>query len=198
MTIETHSLSRPARFAVALLTLLATASSLLAAEPPKAEPGEETIAVLETNHGRMAFRFFPDTPQTNAQIQRLITEGFYDGKLFYRVVAGHVIQAGDGEGEAEPTVPGEFGRPHVKGTVGLARDTDPNSGTSEIYICHEDRPHLDGKYAAFGELVEGLDVLDRIAAVEVDEQFLGGGVAFHKPKKPVVIERASLEKRPAR
>ncbi|MDA8021120.1 MAG: peptidylprolyl isomerase [Thermoanaerobaculia bacterium] len=160
----------------------------------------ETVAVLKTNHGEMVFRFFAeDAPKTVAQIQRLIREGWYDGKRFYRVVSGHVIQAGDLEGANASTVPGEFGaHPHVRGAVGLARDSDPDSGTTEIYICHAPRPHLDGNYAVFGLLVDGFDVLDSIAATEVEEKWIGdeGKVAFHEPKTPVIIESAKLEERP--
>jgi len=106
-----------------------------------------------------------------------------------------VIQAGDGGENGRPTVKGEFGaHPHVVGAVGLARSEAPDSGSTEIYICHAPRPHLDGRYAVFGLLVDGFDVLERIAGVEVEEQWMGE-VAFHKPKVPVVIERAYLELR---
>jgi cyclophilin family peptidyl-prolyl cis-trans isomerase len=162
----------------------------------------ETVAVFHTNHGDLVFRFFPaKAPQTVAQIQNLIRAGWYDGKEFYRVVSGHVIQAGDVDGESAPKVAGEFGAyPHVRGAVGLARDADPDSGTTEIYICHAPRPHLDGKYAVFGLLVEGFDVLDAIAATPVKEEWVGdeGKVAFHRPLEPVVIVSARLaERKPA-
>jgi len=111
------------------------------------------------------------------------------------VVKGHVIQAGDVEGTAGPKVKAEFNHhPFVAGTVGLARDADPDSGTTEIFICHVPRPHLDGKYTAFGQLVSGQDVLEKIANVDVEEHF-ENGVAFHKPKQPVVIEKATIETR---
>lgn len=160
----------------------------------------DEVAVFTTNHGDLVFRFFPqEAPKTVEQIKRLIRDGWYDGKEFYRVVSGHVIQAGDVDGASAPTVPGEFGaHPHVRGAVGLARDEDPDSGTTEIYICHAERPHLDGDYAVFGLLVDGFDVLDSIAETEVEEKWVGdeGQVAFHEPVVPVVIERARLERRP--
>ena len=159
---------------------------------------EEEVCVLETSVGTMVFRFFEEAaPLTTRNFKERVREGFYDGKPFYRVVAGHVIQAGDGEGTERPTVQGEFGaHPHVVGAVGLARDEDPDSGSTEFYICHAPRPHLDGRYAVFGLLVEGFDVLERIGNVEVEEVW-ERKVAFHKPKTPVVIERAWLKKRPA-
>lgn len=180
----------------ALSPALAYADEATATEQAQTE---QTVAVVDTNHGELVFKFFPDeAPKTVAQIQRLIGDGWYDGKTFYRVVSGHVIQAGDVDGADAPNVPGEFGaHPHVRGAVGLARDADPDSGTTEIYICHAPRPHLDGNYAVFGLLVEGFDVLDSIAETEVEEKWVGdeGQVAFHEPKEPVVIESARLEQR---
>jgi cyclophilin family peptidyl-prolyl cis-trans isomerase len=162
----------------------------------EAEAGTQEVAVLETNLGLMTFRFFDaEAPLTTANFKALVREGFYNGLEFYRVVKGHVIQAGDGGDNGRPTVKGEFGaHPHVTGAVGLARDSDPDSGSTEIYICHEPRPHLDGRYAVFGLLVEGFDVLETIATVPVEERW-DGEVAFHKPVSPVVIERAYLERR---
>lgn len=164
--------------------------------PPKTDPKPEEVCVLKTNQGTMVFRFFDqDAPLTTAHIKKLVRDGFYDGKRFYRVVKGHVIQAGDVEGTAGPKVKAEFNsHPFVAGTVGLARDQDPDSGSTEIFICHVPRPHLDGKYTAFGQLIEGQDVLEKIANIEVEEHY-EGTVAFHKPKQPVFIEKATIETR---
>ncbi|MEM8932253.1 MAG: peptidylprolyl isomerase [Acidobacteriota bacterium] len=168
-----------------------------AVETSTAEVGTE-VAVFDTSHGRMVIAFHTDdAPQTVAQIKRLVRDGFYDGRIFYRVVAGHVIQTGDVDGKSAPSVPLEAGLPHIEGAVGMARGPNPSSGTTEIYICLAPRPHLDGQYAIFGHVVEGLETLRAIGAVEVDEKFLGNGVAYHSPKAPVTIERATLETRPA-
>jgi len=166
------------------------------APPPSAAAKTEEVGVLKTNQGTMVFRFFEqDAPRTTAHVKKLVRDGFFDGKLFYRVVKGHVIQAGDGEGTAGPKVKAEFNsHPFVSGTVGLARDADPDSGSTEIFICHVPRPHLDGKYTAFGLLIEGQDVLEKIANVEVEEKYIEK-VVFHKPKQPVVIEKATIETR---
>lgn len=188
------------------LFLLLSTSFLLPTAGPPAQPSsgdreEEEVCVLKTSLGTLVFRFFAeDAPQTTAGIKKLVREGFYDGKPFYRVVKGHVIQAGDGGENDKPKVKGEFGTRHlhVPGAVGLARDTDPDSGSTEIYICLAPRPHLDGKYALFGQLVEGYDVLEKIGNVEVEEKYEESGgnrIAFHKPKTPVVIEKAWIEKR---
>jgi cyclophilin family peptidyl-prolyl cis-trans isomerase len=166
-----------------------------APEEPEPSPKQE-VCVLETSMGTMVLRFFDErAPLTSANFKALVRDGFYDGKEFYRVVKGHVIQAGDGGENDRPTVTGEFGaHPHVVGAVGLARDQDPDSGSTEIYICHAERPHLDGRYAVFGLLVDGFEVLEQIGNVEVEEHW-EGEVAFHKPVTPVVIERAYLEER---
>ena len=178
--------------AVAACALSASAGSI-----GESEEAVEEVAVLETSHGTMAFRLFADeAPLTVANFKALVGEGFYDGLPFYRVVKGHVIQAGDGGENGRPTVKGEFGaHPHVTGAVGLARDADPDSGSTEIYICHAPRPHLDGRYAVFGLLVEGFDVLEAIGNVAVEERW-EGEVAFHRPVEPVVIQRAWLDRRP--
>jgi cyclophilin family peptidyl-prolyl cis-trans isomerase len=197
---------RHALTALALFLLLAANGTARQAAPKPApdaapKPATEEVCVLRTNLGTMAFRFFAkDAPATVAYFKKLVREGFYDGKPFYRVVKGHVIQAGGGDDEANarPKVKGEFSsHPHVAGTVGLARDADPDSGSTEFYICLAPRPHLDGKYAVFGQLIEGMDVLAKIGDVEVDEQYVGGDakIPFHKPKKPVIIEKATLEQR---
>lgn len=178
---------------------------LLAALPALAGPAADTTppsptgstVVLETTLGTLEIRLFSEQAPANAgQFERLVREGFYDGLPFYRVVAGHVIQAGDGGENDQPTVPLEPGvHPHVEGAVGMARDEDPGSGSTEFYICLADRPHLDGRYTIFGLVTDGLDVLRRIGAVEVNERWVGdeGQVAFHEPKEPVIIERATIE-----
>jgi cyclophilin family peptidyl-prolyl cis-trans isomerase len=181
-----------------LLAFAILAGLLPAPAPPAAPPPPKTqeVCVLKTNLGTMVFRFFDqDAPLTTAHIKKLVRDGFYDGKTFYRVVKGHVIQAGDVEGTAGPKVKAEFNsHPFVAGTVGLARDKDPDSGSTEIFICHVPRPHLDGQYTAFGQLIEGQDVLEKIANVEIVEHY-EGTVAFHRPKQPVVIEKATIETR---
>jgi cyclophilin family peptidyl-prolyl cis-trans isomerase len=142
--------------------------------------------------GQMIFKFFPrDAPKTCEQIQRLVTQGYYDGKEFYRVVKGHVIQTGGGD--ADP-LPAEFNsHPHIRGTVGLARGNDPDSGDSSFYICLAPRPHLDGEYTVFGQLIEGEDVLMSIGNTEVNEKFIGESkIAFHEPREAIVIHKAEI------
>ena len=161
-----------------------------------ARPAAVEVCVMKTDLGTMVFEFFEaDAPKTVAQFKALVRKGFYDGKDFYRVVRGHVIQAGGGDA---PKLPPEFNaRPHVVGTLGLGRTGDEWSGDSEIYVCVAPRPHLDGKYTVFGLLIEGFDVLEHIAAVPVEERWEGPDkkMAMHRPLKPVVIQSARIETR---
>lgn len=164
----------------------------------------ETVADIETSLGTITIRFHADAaPKTVAQFQRLAQSGWYDGKSFYRVVRGHVIQAGAND-DNDPvtrtqTVPAEFNaHPHIRGAVGLARDNDPNSGSTEFYICDAPRPHLDGRYTVFGQVIAGDAVLEAIATSAVEEQWLGDEktIAFHRPLTPVMIQRIRLREQP--
>lgn len=184
------------KYIINLLSIVIFLSSLSAQCEPDSIASID-ICKLESNHGVMTFRFFEDAaPLTVDKFKNLVKDGYYDSLTFYRVVKDHVIQAGDGGENDIPTVVAEFNEyPHVVGTVGLARSEDPNSGSTEFYICHVPRPHLDGKYTVFGQLMDGYDVLENIANVEILEQFVGdeGNIAFHIPKDPVVILKASIE-----
>jgi cyclophilin family peptidyl-prolyl cis-trans isomerase len=178
------------------LSALVVCAGLLMFPASLLHAGEET-ASIETSHGLMTLKFFPEqAPNTVANFKRLAKSGWYEGKTFYRIVKGHVIQAGSADDNDQPLVKAEFNsRPHIKGAVGLARSEDPDSGSTEIYICHEARPHLDGKYTVFGQLTEGIDVLDKIANIEVEEQWVGDDkdIAFHGPVEKVIIKRVTLK-----
>jgi len=129
---------------------------------------EREICVLETEKGTLAFAFYPEVaPRTVARIGELIRGGFYDGIVFHRVVADFVVQAGDptasGEGGSGQTIAAEFSHLHyIRGSVGMARSEDIHSNDSQFFICISDQPHLDGKYTLFGQVILGMDVLDRI------------------------------------
>ena len=166
------------------------------AKDPQMKSGAPVVAVMTTSLGTMVFKLFEaDAPKTTAQFKKLAAAGFYDGKDFYRVVKGHVIQAGGG---GAPALPPEFNKnPHVFGALGLGRTGDENSGDSEIYVCVAPRPHLDGKYTVFGQLIEGEAILKRIAEVPVEEIWTGPEkkMAMHKPLQPVVLEKVRIETR---
>ncbi len=118
-------------------------------------------------------------PITCANFEKLVSEGFYDGLIFHRVISGFMIQGGDptgtGMGGSDETIKGEFAvngvkNPisHKRGVISMARSQRYNSASSQFFICHADADFLDGQYAAFGHVTEGMDVVDRIAAVATD------------------------------
>jgi cyclophilin family peptidyl-prolyl cis-trans isomerase len=180
---------------------------LAAAEEPIAgseEPLSSPQVVISTNLGDMTFALDSKVaPNTTAQFIKLANSGWYNGKAFYRVVKGHVIQAGIND-DLHPDhkkyqLDGEFSpeKQQIKGSLGMARDDDPNSGSTEFYICLARRAHLDGKYTHFGQLIAGEAVLDKIAAVPVTEKWLdnpaGKAVAFHQPQTAVVIRSIQVK-----
>ena len=135
-------------------------------------------------------------PITVANFEMLVKEGFYDGLTFHRVIPGFMIQGGDpqgnGMGGAKNKIKGEFRAngwqnpiKHTRGVISMARAFDPNSASSQFFIMHENAPHLDGQYAAFGKVVEGIDVVDEIAAIPTDYS--------DRPKVRVAIKRAYIE-----
>lgn len=132
-------------------------------------------------------------PKTVANFRKLVSEGFYDGLTFHRVIPGFMIQGGDpnGNGTGGPgySIEGEFesngiSNPikHERGVISMARAADPDSAGSQFFIMHADSPHLDGNYAAFGHVVEGMDEVDKIAKVATD--------MADRPVDPVVIKKA--------
>ncbi|HXP59964.1 MAG TPA: peptidylprolyl isomerase, partial [Dongiaceae bacterium] len=147
-----------------------------------------------TTEGEMVIEFWPDVaPKTVENFKTLARKGFYDGTAFHRVIKGFMIQGGDpltkdpakeekwGTGDPEYKIDAEFSkRPHTRGVISMARNGDPmerygqpprpqfaNSAGSQFFICHATAPHLDGKYSAFGKLIKGEDVLDKIANTPV-------------------------------
>ena len=147
--------------------------------------------------GSINLELYPDVaPITVDNFLKLAGEGFYNGVTFHRVVPGFVIQGGDptGTGMGGPgwTIKGEFASngvkndiKHVRGVLSMARTMDPNSAGSQFFIMHQDAPHLDGQYAAFGKVVEGMDVVDAIAATQTD--------AGDRPVEPQRMKTVTVE-----
>ena len=135
-------------------------------------------------------------PITVENFEKLVKDGFYNGLTFHRIIRGFMIQGGcpNGNGMGGPgwKIKGEFAAngwkndlKHTKGVISMARAGHPDSAGSQFFIMHEDAPHLDGQYAAFGKVVEGIEVVDRIAAVRT-----GWG---DKPVQPVVMKSVVIE-----
>ena len=135
-------------------------------------------------------------PISCENFEKLVREGFYDGLIFHRVIRGFMIQGGcpQGNGTGGPgyTIKGEFSAngvenpiKHVRGVISMARSADPDSAGSQFFIVHEDAPHLDGQYAAFGHVVEGMDVVDEIANTRTNVRDV--------PLKKQIMARVYLE-----
>lgn len=167
-------------------------------EQPTAEKGKEERAVIETDFGRIVFRFFDqDAPNHVANFKKLASKGFYDGTSFHRVIPGFMIQGGDplskdedrsndGRGGPGYTINAEFNdRPHLRGTVSMARSRDPNSAGSQFFICVAPAAHLDRQYTVFGQVIEGMDVVDRIVSVPRDNK--------DNPLEKVVMKRVYID-----
>jgi len=135
-----------------------------------AETGKNRIATIVTEKGTIKFELYEkEAPITTKNFIDLAQKGFYDGLTFHRVEPGFVIQGGDpkgdGTGGSEKTIPLEIAPTltHKKGAVAMARSNAPNSASSQFYIVLEEAKFLDGKYAIFGQVIEGQDVVDKIA-----------------------------------
>jgi peptidylprolyl isomerase len=128
---------------------------------------EDTL-ILETTQGTVVVAMRPDlAPGHVARIKELVRDGFYDGVVFHRVIDGFMAQTGDptgtGTGGSGKKLKAEFNKEkHVRGTVSMARAQNPDSGDSQFFICFEDAPFLNGKYTVWGEVIEGMDNVDKI------------------------------------
>ena len=157
-----------------------------------------TIVTIEMENGKtMKAELYPETaPQSVRNFVTLIQKGFYDGLIFHRVISGFMIQGGDpmGQGFGGPgyNIYGEFTMngfkntlKHKRGVLSMARSARPNSAGSQFFIMHADAPHLDGQYAAFGKVIEGMDTVDAIASCRT-------GVN-DKPLQPQVMKKVTVE-----
>lgn len=148
------------------------------------------------NFGEIELELYSEyAPITVDNFVKLVNKGFYNGLTFHRVIKGFMIQGGcpigDGTGGPGHHIKGEFlsngvNNPikHERGVISMARAMNPNSAGSQFFIMHENAPHLDGSYAAFGKVIRGIEVVDKIADVPTDYR--------DKPLKPVVIESVTV------
>ncbi|PIE23431.1 MAG: peptidylprolyl isomerase [Planctomycetota bacterium] len=154
-------------------------------------------AVLETDKGQMRIGFFPEkAPKTVFNFLKLAQDGFYDGLLFHRVIKDFMVQGGcpNGSGTGGPgyTIDAEFNdTEHRRGVISMARSQDPNSAGSQFFIVHADHAgHLDGKYTAFGQLVEGEETLDAIATIDCEYSSTGERSV---PVQPVRLQAVRIQ-----
>ena len=146
----------------------------------KFDMAQNPIVTFETTQGTIEAELYPEiAPNTVNNFLSLVGKGFYDGLIFHRVINGFMIQGGDpdGVGTGGPgySIKGEFAQngfandlKHSAGVLSMARSMMPNSAGSQFFIMHKTSPHLDGAYAAFGKVIEGLDIVDKIANVPTD------------------------------
>jgi len=175
---------------IILLTLLVIGVLFMTIEK------ENNVAVISTNFGDMVVEFYPDiAPMHVESFMALVNEEYFNGTTFHRVIPGFMIQGGDpnsrnenrathGTGgragkffglgnEEDPStwlIPQEFSdTPHVKGILSMARTNDPNSASSQFFVCHDNANFLDNNYTVFGKVIDGLDIIDQIANVAKDQ-----------------------------
>ena len=155
------------------------------------------VNIEMANGKNIKIELYPEiAPITCENFEKLVKSGFYDGLTFHRVISGFMIQGGCplGTGTGGPgwNIKGEFssnGVPndlkHTRGVISMARSMMPNSAGSQFFIMHQDAPHLDGQYASFGKVIEGMDVVDEIAGVSTD---------YHdKPLEPQIMKKVTIE-----
>ena len=146
---------------------------------------KNNTAILELKDGKVTIQLRPDiAPKHVARVKELISEGFYDGLKFHRVIDGFMAQTGDpdgtGYGGSGKNIPAEFSKaPFKRGTVGAARSSDPDSADSQFFICFDDASFLNGQYTVWGEVTDGMDFVDKIAKGE-------------PPRKPDTIVKFTL------
>ena len=177
-------------FGFILLTLLVIGVLFMTTEK------ENNVAVISTNFGDMVVEFYPDiAPMHVESFMALVNEEYFNGTTFHRVIPGFMIQGGDpnsgnenrathgtggragkffGLGNEEDSstwlIPQEFSdTPHVKGILSMARTNDPNSASSQFFVCHDNANFLDNNYTVFGKVIDGLDIIDEIANVAKDQ-----------------------------
>jgi peptidylprolyl isomerase len=148
---------------------LGLAGALAGAGAARAADDPENLLYLQLKDGRVVIRLRPDlAPKHVAQIKALARKGFYDGIVFHRVIDGFMAQTGDptgtGTGGSDlPNIPAEFSQePFKRGTLGMARSSSPNSANSQFFICFAAAPFLNGQYTVWGEVISGMEFVDKI------------------------------------
>ncbi len=158
------------------------------------------VVTIEMQNGKkIKVELYPEkAPNTVNNFIDLVTSGFYDGLIFHRVISGFMIQGGDpaGVGTGGPgyTIKGEFSSngfaandvKHMRGVISMARANHPDSAGSQFFIMHQNAAYLDGQYAAFGKVVEGMDVVDEIASVKTERW-------TDKPCTPQIMKKVTVE-----
>lgn len=179
-----------------MLTLCSCGNKTSSQSTEKAEPyGIHHAVITVENYGEIHLELDGDTaPITVKNFVELAKSGFYDGLTFHRIISGFMIQGGDpkgdGTGGSDKNITGEFESngienniSHERGVISMARAEDPNSASSQFFIMHRTSTHLDGDYAAFGKVTEGMTVVDKIAS---ETPVIDGNGTVVKEKQPII------------
>ena len=162
---------------------------------------EKDSASKSSGDNSFVITLYPDVaPITCENFEKLVKDGFYDGLKFHRVVEDFMAQGGDpkgdGTGGSTDTIKGEFSQngventlSHTRGVVSMARSNDPDSASSQFFICYGDESFLDGQYAAFGKVTEGMDVVDSFVKVE---RSMGSDGAVSSPNTDIIMENVKM------
>lgn len=181
-----------------LITISIVLGTAILAGCGKKDVKYPTVTLTIEGKGDIVIELYPEkAPETVANFVTLVEEGFYDGLTFHRIIPGFMIQGGDPEGIGIGgpgyTIKGEFASngftqndlKHVRGVISMARAQHPDSAGSQFFIMHQDAPHLDGEYAAFGKTIKGMDVVDKIAETPTDINDF--------PIEPQIIKKATVQ-----
>lgn len=172
-----------------------TSNSAAASSDGGAKVNNPKIEISVKDYGKMQFELDPSqAPITVENFLKLVNEGFYNGLTFHRIIKGFMIQGGDplgtGYGGSDSNIKGEFASngvnntiKHERGVISMARSMDPNSASSQFFIMHETNSHLDGEYAAFGHILSGIEIVDKICD---DTPVQDGNGSVAKIDQPVI------------
>lgn len=200
---NTNSTTSSSKTESAATQAATTAAATTVAESDVTPVAGATAVIDVKDYGTITVELYPNVaPITVENFVSLAKKGFYDGLTFHRIIKGFMIQGGDplgnGTGGSDKTIKGEFSGngvnnplKHTRGVISMARSSDPNSASSQFFIMHEDAPHLDGQYAAFGKVTEGMEVVDKIAN---DAQPVDGNGTIPSSKQPVINSIKITEK----
>ena len=179
-------------------------SDILFDKEPNVNGEHDRVKFVMENGGEFIVELYPEyAPETVENFINLVSSGFYDGLTFHRVVDGFMAQGGspngDGTGGSDKAIKGEFASngftkntlSHQRGVISMARTDDPNSASSGFFICYDDASFLDGNYAAFGKVIEGMETVDKFLDVERELNSLN---EVATPKTPIVIKSVSIIK----
>lgn len=187
-------------FSVLLIATLATACNKEPANEGDLDPNATYYAdIVIKDYGTVTVELYQNmAPVTVKNFIDLAESGFYDGLTFHRIIEGFMMQGGNSKTEDPETIVGEFASnghenplSHKRGVISMARTNDPNSANSQFFIVHKDSPHLDGDYAAFGEVTEGIEVVDMVCETA---QAVDGNGTIPASQQPV-IETITIRKK---